>query len=267
MASDRIRLRLEGSHQDEGFVLADEFIASVEHALEAMRGLQRAIGKGAALPPVRISGLEIGSAVVELEVDNSGFPGIAKGVLSREFSVAVRALKEGKLETRGYDDKTIAAFYGMVRPLRGHVRRLEIGVGNKTEIVDRTIPSFEPRKQKVEQLRKGSFSGFVDAVNVHSDAIFYLYPPTGPTRIPCSFERHTLLDGVRQALERNTRVEGQLEFAEGSPFPIKLYAEKLEVSPTLDQLPTLRELWGTAKGLTGGNGSVEFVRALRDTDE
>lgn len=267
MPSERVKLRLEGSQKDGGLVVAEDFLASFENALNSLRGVQRAIGKGSTPPTVRITDLQIGSAIVELEIDSAADSGLPFGALTQEFRQGVQALRAGKLESRGYDDRTIAAFYAMVRPLRGQLRKLEITTDGHSEVIDKATAALEPHKPKVEHLRKGMFAGYVDAVNVHSESVFYLYPPFGPARLPCSFDRHFLLDDVRSSLKRFTRVEGLLEFVEGSPFPTKVYAERLSISPPAKDLPTLRSLWGSSKGITGGKGAVAFVRGIRDAHE
>jgi hypothetical protein len=120
-------------------------------------------------------------------------------------------------------------------------------------------------ESRAETFSTGSYSGFVDALNVHKEPVFYLYPTIGP-RVACQFDPQWLLDQVRGAIRRYTTVYGLLEYAEGSPFPDRLVVDRIEVNPPVSELPTLASLHGIAPQLAGGVDSVTYVRRLRDAE-
>lgn len=213
----------------------------------------------------KIVDLEIGSAVISLEAEaEAGSEVDAADVVGR-FAEGVMAYRDGTLPMSRFDRETQQAFGQMLAPLRRSLRSFAMVV-DEVEVV---LASHELRplqlRPESETAAVGSFSGFVDALNVHSDSVFYLYPTQGPTKISCTFDRG-ILEEVRSAIKRYTTVFGLLEYTEGSPFPSRIVVSRLEVNPPSNELPTLRSLVGIAPNLTRGVDAVTFVRRQRDAE-
>jgi hypothetical protein len=268
MADDvwrRIVFRLDGSRKDNGLVLAQDFVTFLENALGVLRRLERRqTGETRrTFVSYRIVDLEIGSALVELEAEAP--EAVDVGFVFSRFAEAVVAYRDGNLASFDFDPRTAESFENMMAPLNRSVRAIHVGVGG----LDIEVVADEGRSlrltREVENATVGSISGFVDAVNVHSEPVFYLYPTVGP-RVKCKFDRGILND-VRASLKRYTTAFGLLGYVEGNPYPVDIIVERVEVNPPAENLPTLRSMWGIAPELTGGLDSVSFVRQMRDASE
>jgi len=258
-----VTFRLEGGRQDGGLVRAHDFVDWLERVLLCMRRLERT-RTGSAETVYRIAGLSSGSAVVTLEAaSDSDHHATAHRVVD-DFLAGAVALSENSVSKLPYDTETRVAFANLAVPLRRHLRAVTISYGpRRVKIKPEQVASVSTEAH-VESISISSYSGFIDALNVHADPVFYLYPTTGPTRIPCGFDPQLLLDDLRKAIRRYTTVFGAFEYSANSAFPNRIVVERVEVNPPESDLPTLRSLYGAAPTLAGGRDSVSHIRQKRD---
>lgn len=181
-----------------------------------------------------------------------------------EFLSGLEAARDGTLPFAGYDQELQTAFGYVLRPLGRKVREITVRSDTTEIALTRAQVPGPLLKPQVESMSVGSMAGYIDAVNVHKAAVFYLYPTAGPIRVPCVFERDLLLDDVRNALKHYSLVYGSLEFHTGSAFPNRITVDRIEVIPDDAPPTTLRSLYGIAPELTQGLDSVSYVRRIRD---
>lgn len=263
-SSRRVSFRLEGSSHDGGLVRASDFLDWFDRVLQCLRRLER--GRPGRLETIyRIAELRAGSAVVELEAVSEADQDITASAVVADFLRGAEALEKGQLRKLPFDVETKAAFAALASPLRRQLRQVTITSGSSSVSLKPEQVSAVSIDDRVSSISVSSYSGFVDAINVHKDPIFYLYPTTGPSRVPCVFD-HALLDDLRNAIKRYTTVFGTFEFVAGSPFPERIVVDRIEVNPPEDELPTLRSLFGVAPQLTRGIDSVTYVRRQRDAE-
>lgn len=259
-----IEFKLEGSSRDDGLVRFADFAAFVEGTLATLRALERAeTGRRQSKIEYRITQLEVGSAVLAIEA--IGIPGLedTNRVVAAKLARGLAAVRDGVVELSAIDPRVRGAFGRMLAPLGRGVRSLTATFGDtEIAIVGRTDAALALSMANEESAAVGSFSGSIDALNVHGEHFFFLYPAAGPTRIKCVFDL-SLLPKVRDAVKRYTTVHGLVEFAEPSPFPQRIIVEDIEPHPIASELPTMRSLWGKFPVLTRGLDAVEFVESLR----
>ncbi len=262
--STRLSFVLEGSKSDGGLVRASDFADWLDGVLLCLRRLE-----GAATSRVetvyRIAGLSTGSAVLELEVASEADEHELATTITGDFLKGMEGLQAGRIASLPFDSDTKAAFAKLARPLRRQLRRVTVrSAGRQIAIRPDDVVSvlYEP---KIEAVSVGAHSGFVDAVNVHRDPLFYLYPTTGP-RIACQFDPQLLLESVRSAIKRYVTVYGLAEYAADDPYPSRIVIDRIEINPPEHELTTLAALFGSVPDLTGGVDSVTFVRRQRDAE-
>ena len=180
--------------------------------------------------------------------------------------VGVEAYQAGTFGLLPYDADLQKAYGSMMAPLRRNLRRVTLDTGSRHVIVTADRVGTVLSGPQVDAVSMGRYSGYIDAINVHADPVFYLYPVIGPTRISCVFDR-TLLDEVKNALKQYTTVRGLMDYSENSPFPTRITVESIEINPPAADLPTLGDLRGIAPTLTEGLDSVEYVRQQRHAAE
>jgi len=262
----QLSFHLAGSRVDGGLVRAGDFVDWLEHVLTCLRKLEKG-RRGGAETVYRISSLAIGSAVVTIEAGSEADRNLtAKGVV-QDFMIGAEAVRKGSIEKLPFDKETKAAFASLAAPLRRQLRKVTISSGRKkVDLAIQQAISLLPEKSVVESISVSSYTGYIDALNVHSaPLLFYLYPTVGPSRIPCEFDKPHL-EAVRTAIKRYTTVTGACEFAPGSPFPDRIVVDQIAVNPPEETLPSFRSLYGTAQRLPDGLDSVAYIRQQRDAE-
>lgn len=258
-------VRLEGSPRNDGRVRARDFVEFFETLLRVLKGIEK--GTSGSAPPVayNIVDMSVSSAVMELEaesLDETGF--LAREVVKR-FGEGLKALESGSLGAIDFDEDVVRGFAKLMAPLGEDLPSVTVRAGEIQVVLTADNTEEFTLLSEQETFEVGSFTGFIDAINVHTEPVFFLYPPVGPTRIPCEFDR-TMLDEVRDALRHYVTVYGLFTYRPGLAFPARITIDRIEINPPERELPTLASLRGIAPDLTGGLDSVTFTRQLRDAE-
>jgi hypothetical protein len=257
----RLEFRLEGDPRNEGLVLAHDFVAFLASALGVLRKLEEERGRKSGFG-YRIVDLEIGSALVAIEPEVEQDPNAAEIVGA--FLEGAAAIRDGTIDQKKFQPETRRAFLSLVRPLReNHLRSISIRSDSvDIELADESVaPLWLLSGPELHTV--GELTGYIDAINVHREPVFFLYPEAGPARVRCLFDR-TLLDQVRSSLKRFVSVQGLFEYPPGSPFPARVTVDRIEVLPDEDELPSLESLFGSVPDLAADMDSVAYVRRFRD---
>jgi hypothetical protein len=260
----RLEFHLEGDLRDDGLVLAQDFVAFLSSVLGVLRRLEAERGRKGATG-YRIVDLDIGSATVALEPETADS---REGTeVFSDFLEGVAAVRDRTIERQRFQPETRRAFLKMVEPLRQHHLR-SISVRADGGDIELRTGSHAPVRILAgpEVHSVGELTGFIDAINVHREPVFFLYPVIGPSRVRCNFDRG-LLDRVRSSLKRHVSVFGLIEYPEGSPFASRITVERIEVHPEERDLTPIDSLRGILPDLTGGLDSVAYVRQVRDAQE
>ena len=163
----------------------------------------------------------------------------------------------------GLTPTALRSFGDLVAPLRTNLAEINVRTADEeftlTRVVEERYGTYLERGTASE----GRATGYVDAVNVHDELVFYLYPTLLPGRIACHFGRE-MLDVVRRSIKKYVTVEGLLLYEGGRLAPKRVDAHRIVVHPAPDSLPTLRSLLGLAPDLTDGLDSVTYVKRIRD---
>lgn len=261
----RIEFKLEGASRDEGLVRFSDFAAFVEGALATLRALERAETKSRrARIDYRITQLEVGSAVLAIEAVGGIELRQTEQRVALRFAQGLAAVRSGLDELAGIDPAVRDAMSRMLAPLGRGVKSINANVAGVTLSLTGKVPSLLPAVGAgAESAAMGSFTGSIDALNVHDEPFFYLYPAAGPSRIKCVFDV-AKLEKVREAVKRFTTVSGLIEFSDASPFPQRIIVEDVVALPDAASLPDMKSLWGKYPELTRGLDAVAFVDSLRD---
>ena len=111
----------------------------------------------------------------------------------------------------------------------------------------------------------GSITGDLDAVNVHSSGLAFLYPGDGTT-IACEFPDE-MMGAVVAALKKRVRITGSLTRRLNSNRPVKARILEIECLPSNSDLPLFRSLVGSSPGSTRGLSTEEYLARLREGDD
>ena len=260
----RLEFHLDGDPRDDGLVRAADFVSFLSSVLAALRRLELERGEKRA-SGYRIVDLDLGSATVALEPDVMESPHALQ--ILGDFVEGVAAARDGTLDRQPFQPETRRAFLKLLEPLKkNHLRSIviradSVNVELRTDTAESIRIFSGPEIHAV-----GELTGFIDAINVHRESVFFLYPLIGPTRVRCQFDRQ-MLDQVRSSLKRYVSVFGLIEYPEGSPFAARITVDRIEVHPDENDLISPESLFGSLPHLTGGVDSVAYVRRVRDEQE
>ena len=238
----RVEFRLEGETADDGLVRAHDFVAFMESFVAVLRKLQD--NRESSEIVYRIAALSIGSAAGALEVQSIADEDAEAESIVGRFLEGSTALASGVFPEGRFEPDVERAFVALAAPLRKHVRTISFRADSDTVTIRRSSFDRVALTPVTTSEAMGSMDGRVDAVNVHKEPIFYLYPVSGPNRILCQLDR-AMMEDLRAALRRQVRVHGLCEFTADDPFPRRIIVERVEIKPPDEELPTLRSLLGS----------------------
>jgi hypothetical protein len=257
-----LRFTLKAEGDDDAAVDASDFSAFLSSLLTCLKALETETNAQAPVE-YKVVDLEIGSAAIELRPVSTGDLDKSASEVARSFSSGFSALQRDEIRRAPFSRGTKEKFLALTKPLRRTTRAIEFKGIDEDIVLSRRVPVRDLPATKTEAVARGSLKGNIDALNVHSRPVFYIYPRSGPTRVRCTFDPH-LLDALREAIKRNTTVFGLVEYEAGSAFPAKMYVERVEINPPDTELPTLASFWGAAPNLTGGKSTQDYIDSLRD---
>ncbi len=257
-----LRFTLKSAEGGDEAVNAADFASFLSSLLACLSALEDETRVQAPVE-YKVVGLEVGSAVIEIRPVSSGDLDRSAERVARTFEEGFAALENDEIRSTPFSRRTKARFLQLAKPLRRSTRAIEFRGTSQTVTLSRREPLRDLPRPKTIALSRGSMKGDVDAMNVHSKPVFYLYPRSGPTRVRCTFGPE-LLDQLREAIKRSTTVFGLMEYEAENAFPVRVLVERVEVNPPDDQLPALISLWGAAPHLTGSQSTREYLDGLRD---
>ena len=108
---------------------------------------------------------------------------------------------------------------------------------------------------------EGSLEGVIEVVTLHEHTYFRIYDAIHGWGIPCYFGSD-LLNEVREALGKRVSVSGLLRSDRlGKPETMRVRSIRLFVDD--EELPSVQQIRGIAKGMTGGKLAEDYLRELR----
>jgi hypothetical protein len=175
------------------------------------------------------------------------------------FKRTIRALESGDKVDSRLRPSDLKVFRELAAPVwRGEKRVRVAGVQLSTQYVaniDKLVGTTTRSK--------GTVKGRIERLNVHDRHEFALYPPIGDAVVTCTFTDEQF-EEVKRAIKQNVTVSGVLYYRGDSAYPERVQAEKIEIHPADEKLPTLGSLRGLMPEATGGKPVVEFLQTIRN---
>lgn len=109
----------------------------------------------------------------------------------------------------------------------------------------------------------GSVRGVIQRYNSEAkEKSFHLTTPLGQS-IKCKFDE-SQREQASSAVEKNVIIHGFLTYWDGDYFPCEVNVRRIEIIEPDDSLQTLTGLIGSAKAITEGQLSNEFIKNIRN---
>ncbi len=257
-----LRFRLKGAPGAERSIDAGDLSDFLVSLLRCLKRLEEE-SLPQALVQYRVVDLGVGSARLAIEPRSKSDANRSANIVARSFESGIGALVNGKIGETNFERRTKESFLGLLKPLSQETHTIEF-TGLQDHVLKRRSLLENVLPRKIAGTSIGSVSGRIQALNVHRNPVFYLYPP-GSARVACTFVADLLPD-VLGAVEQHATVHGATEYEPDNPFPSRVEVDRLEVHPPDEALPALSDLYGAVPNLTGGTEGAAFIRALRDAE-
>lgn len=162
--------------------------------------------------------------------------------ISKTIDRTILSLEDGQEIDERLDYAAIRSFGGFSNTARKSGASLSIGRTRLTSAYVANLSSLlEPSSAAL-----GSVTGRLEAINLHNNASFILYPPISGEEVRCDFHRD-VLPRVLDAVEKNITAYGRLHYAKTKVFPTRVEVEDFEVLPETNDLPTLLNCCGVLR--------------------
>ncbi len=265
MTTRRIKIRLTGSEKDQEHIRLNELITQLGTLYVALNRTDYLVSKKERPSVIyRVIDLTHSSpATITLEAAPIDPQLDYSDLIVGKFISGLQTITQRREPPADFDRETLEAYKGISAMLKKNVAEIEISADG----VD--VPITREFEHKIDDiigpdiLAEGSIAGDLETVNVHNKNTFYIYPVIGPKKVLCNFSAD-LFDAVKIALKQYVNVIGVLRYKAREPFPYAIDVKQIDMSPPDDQLSTIWDLRGIARGATEGQDSVAFVRAIRD---
>lgn len=256
----KVQLKLVGAESEKGLARLDEFAAVCATLTKCLREVERSItGRE---PRVRYQIVELAcesAEVAAIPLHDPETNGLGDEVVD-VFHDTVSNLEQGGPVDLRLSIVALEKFRELYAPVWSRrASRMRLLVG-QVELSGRFLASVDSLLETPIRSR-GSVSGRLDRVNVHSRNEFTIFPPVGGFRVACRFG-DDLLQKVREGVKRHVTVFGLLYYPKDKPFPVKADVHDIDIHPDDEDLPKLSDLRGILGNPVGE--SVHSVRVLRD---
>jgi len=264
--SNRIILRLRGLDEDGGDVRLNEFVQQLDILKKALSETQRLFPEEAfayfkIVELQKNSPAQIGLEAVSIRIEDEPK---TKALVDRFFN-SITEIDNGKFP-KGFTYETFYAYKDLTS-LREKKRLTEVAIsrnGNKPSFLYDFSSNIE-RIMGSDEFEFGAYTGMLEAINIHNQNIFYIYPTSHLPKLKCSFPKDLKAEAI-SAIGKYVTVFGNKKFKPNisGAIPYEIHVREIEVHPNEDELPTLKDLKGLSPNITEGKTSEDFVRGIRN---
>lgn len=279
--NNRITLQIEGTAEEQGHVTLSAFLSQLEAIKSALKQTERIItGEDESSVYYRIVDLRHTSpATVVLEaISLSSRPQWKprkRRKASREdysrptvrrFVHSLRGIREKRERPEKADLQLLESYRNLAASLAKDVSSIKLIDSEETVSIDRSFQMAIDEIIGPDEFAEGTISGTLEVLNLHNTTRFDIFPTIGAKRVQCDFKLE-LKPAVIGAIDKYVTVSGKLRYKRLENFPYAIDAEKIEVSPPEDELPTLFDVRGISPDFTDGRNAVDFLAEIRNAED
>ena len=263
MAATEITVSVEGKTPD---LLAQPFLDAMNRSLEILRDLDADIAMRRS-PTLRwaIEHMHIGSPAVMIlrAIPPANGKDVSQDVANR-YVDGLALLEQGEQLPASFSEDALNAAKRLADLTRGNECTVIIRTGRRSVQVSQRISVNVDEMVKRSYVSDGSVEGVLEMATLHEHTYFRVYDAIQGWGVPCYF-RQDIVDEVRNAFGRRVSITGRLRSDRlGKPESMQVSSiQMLGIEP----LPTVGDVRGIAKGMTGGLKAEEYLRSVRRDDE
>jgi len=264
--SNRITLRITGLDKDDGDIKLQDFILELENLKTALTETQKLVSEKQ-IAYFKIVGLQKNSpAQIDIEaVPIESEHEAEVNSLVSSFFKNLGDINHGVLP-RNFTNDAIEAYKNLsFLKDKGRVADLQISRNGEGAMF---IDDFSNKLTRIVgdfEYEVGTTTGMLDAINIHNQNVFYVYPVRNKPKLKCIFKTEQRGQALA-AVGKYVTVFGQKKIypSVDKPYPFEMNVFSIEVHPDDDSIPSFSELRGIAPHLTKDKKSEDVVRGIRD---
>jgi len=267
MNEHQIRVKMGGRESDLQRVRLDDFLLALGNLKKCLKQIDYLVTKQQTSSAFyRLVGLNAGSAELTIEaIPYKTETDYTEAILRRFINGINRILNKREMP-EDFHSQLLQRIKDLAIPLERNTRTISLEYLDKRINITAELKPIIDEMLGGEYISEGSVTGYLDALNVHSESFFYIYPSLGGRRITCAFEEEVLAE-IKKGIKRYVDVFGILRYKQNELYPYEIEVKRVNVYPEESELPTLNDLRGMAPDIIGKIDSVTYIRKLRDVEE
>lgn len=262
----RIILHIKGLDEDNGDVRLNDFIQELEILKKALIETQKLISSDtfAYFKVVELHKNSPAQVVVE-PVPCNEEKTLETDLLVDNFFKNVKNIQQGAYP-EGFTYETFEAYKDLTS-LREKKKVADVGISQNGSDVD-YLPDFSKKIEKImgeDEFEFGSFTGMLDAINIHNQNIFYIYPTNKRPKLKCIFPKNLKNQSIL-AIGKYVTVFGRKRLMPNisGTHPYEMTISRIDIHPDEKNLPTLSDLRGIVSKISNGMPTESIIRGLRN---
>lgn len=262
----RITIRLRGLDEDNGDVRLNDFVQQLDILKKALLETQKLFSEKS-FTYFKIVELQQNSpAQIVLEAVSNRIEDEPKTqVLVDKFFVSLTEIDKGNYP-EGFTYETFCAYRDLTS-LREKKRLTEVVISRNGDNPS-YLHDFSRNIEKImgsDEFEFGSYTGMLEAINIHNQNVFYVYSTSHLPKLKCNFPNNLKKEAI-SAIGKYVTIYGNKKLKPniGDGIPYEMYVQEIEVHPDEDKLPKLSELRGLSSSIIEGTKSEDFVRGIRN---
>jgi len=264
--SNRITLRLRGLDEDDGDVRLNEFAQQLDILKKALSETQKLVSDKPFAYFKIVELRQNSPAQIVLEAVPSKIEdGPKTQVLVDKFFFSLSEIDKGNFP-EGFTYETFYAYKDLTS-LREKKRLTEVVISRNGDNPS-YLHDFSRNIEKImgsDEFEFGAYTGMLEAINIHNQNVFYIYPASHLPKLKCNFPNNLKNEAI-SAIGKYVTIYGNKKLKPNisAAVPYEMYVQEIEVHPDEDILPTLRELKGLSPNIINGTKSEHFIRGVRN---
>lgn len=258
---DTIFLKLAGY---DGIVPARQFVAALYIFLGLLRDLDATISADA-------------RGTIEWEIGmlskqspaRVGYVGRSRYVgenlfsrIGQECVRGIRVLANRPERSPSYSDSALYKTERLARLTKRAFAKIEVELGgDEVPVTLRVAENIETLTKQTDE-EEGSIVGNLDAISVHRGNEFRVWDENTKKAVRCFFPE-TLLEKAKHSLKRRVMVVGKTRINKLGNV-VSVAVSDIEGYPTDAELPTIEQMSGSIKNLTGDLPLRDYMKILRE---
>jgi hypothetical protein len=269
-ATPTLSLKIETTDANRPNVTADDFLATAEKWLNALKAFAQSQGQQVKW---EIVDLRKSSAFIQVQPVKikTGKPA---PTLVRTWDQGISQIERTGRASAKFTPTSINALADFVLAIP---KNNVVYVGNGLAVHHRQVTAVTQKRveeaarrmlaERREYVSQGSIRGRLAVLNSWNpeERSFQLQLPLAPNRpIKCTYQDGSLATELGEGFEGNVEITGQLRYRPDEPWPYSADVERIRVLPRKSDV-SLKDLVGLLR-LPEGQDSVSYIRSLRDAD-